>query len=96
MRADVALLFLLVALCFGVLLSTLALMLEELSFHVYPRRRDLLLLFAVAVLENFGYRQINVWWRLTGIWQWLRGKRGGWGAMQRKGTAEAPKPAQPS
>ena len=94
-RADVALLFLLVALCFGVLLSTLALMLEELSFHVYPRRRDLLLLFAVAVLENFGYRQINVWWRLTGIWQWLRGKRGGWGAMQRKGTAEAPKPAAP-
>ena len=95
LHAGTALLFLLAALCFGVLLSTLALMLEELSFHVYPRRRDLLALFAVAVLENFGYRQINVWWRLTGTWQWLRGKQGGWGAMQRKGFAEAAKPAQP-
>ena len=89
-RTDIALLFLLVAMCFGVLLSTLALMLDELAFHVYPRRRDLLVLFAVGILENFGYRQINVWWRLQGTWQWLRGKQGGWGAMQRKGFAEAP------
>ena len=45
----------------------------------------LLILFACSVLENFGYRQINVVWRLIGTWQWLRGKQGGWGAMQRKG-----------
>ena len=94
-RADTAILFLAVALCFGVLLSTVALMLEELSFHVYPRARDLLVLFAFSILENFGYRQINVWWRLTGTWQWLAGKRGGWGAMQRKGIGEAARAAQP-
>lgn len=84
-RVDIALLFLAVALGFGVLLSTVALLLEELSFHIYPRKRDLLILFAFSVLENFGYRQINVVWRLIGTWQWLRGKQGGWGAMQRKG-----------
>jgi len=84
-RADIAVLLLAIALGFGVLLSTVALLLEELSFHVYPRRRDLLILFAFSVLENFGYRQINVVWRLIGTWQWLRGKQGGWGAMQRKG-----------
>ena len=78
-----------VAVFFGVMLSTLALLLDELSFHIYPRRRDLLVLFAVGVLENFGYRQINVWWRVTGIWQWMRGKQGGWGVMQRKGIGEA-------
>ena len=82
---DIALLFLAVALGFGVLLSTVALLLEELSFHIYPRKRDLLILFAFSVLENFGYRQVNVVWRLIGTWQWLRGKQGGWGAMQRKG-----------
>jgi cellulose synthase/poly-beta-1,6-N-acetylglucosamine synthase-like glycosyltransferase len=84
-RPDTAALFLAIALGFGVLLSTLALLLEELSFHVYPRKRDLLILFAFSVLENFGYRQMNVVWRLAGTWQWLRGKQGGWGAMQLKG-----------
>ena len=85
MLAEVALLLLAIALGFGVLLSTVALLLEELSFHIYPRKRDLLILFAFSVLENFGYRQINVVWRLIGTWQWLRGKQGGWGAMRRKG-----------
>lgn len=84
-RVDAALLFVAIAIGFGVLLSTLALLLEELSFHIYPRKRDLLILFAFSVLENFGYRQINVVWRLVGTWQWLRGKQGGWGAMRRKG-----------
>ena len=96
--AQTALLLLLVAVFFGVTLSTLAVLLDELSFHVYPRRRDLLLLFAVGVLENFGYRQINVLWRVQGIWQWMRGKQGGWGVMQRKGIGEAiaKPPAPPS
>ena len=84
-RVDTTLLFFAIALGFGVLLSTLALLLEELSFHIYPRKRDLLILFACSVLENLGYRQINVVWRLIGTWQWLRGKQGGWGVMQRKG-----------
>jgi cellulose synthase/poly-beta-1,6-N-acetylglucosamine synthase-like glycosyltransferase len=98
--SGTAFLFLLVAVLFGVLLSTLAVMLDDSSFRIYTRRRDLLLLFAVGVLENFGYRQINVWWRVTGIWQWMRGKQGGWGVMQRKGIGEAagkpPAPAVPA
>ncbi len=79
------LLLLICALCFGVALSSLSILLEEMSFHVYPRRRHILMLFLVGLVENIGYRQINVWWRLLGTWQWLRGKQGGWGAMQRKG-----------
>jgi cellulose synthase/poly-beta-1,6-N-acetylglucosamine synthase-like glycosyltransferase len=84
-RLDTAALFLLVALGFAMLLSTLALMLEEISFHMYPRYRDLLVLFLVSLMENFGYRQLNVLWRLLGMWQWVRGKQGGWGVMARKG-----------
>ena len=42
-------------------------MLEELSFRGYGGLRDRLLLLAWAVLENFGYRQLTVWWRLRGI-----------------------------
>lgn len=67
----------------GLMLSTSALLLEELSFHVYPRTRDLIRLFLVAVIENFGYRQLTVFWRLQGLFGWLRGRMPEWGEMKR-------------
>ncbi len=67
----------------GVMLSTSALVLEELSFHVYPRLRDLFRLFLVAIVENFGYRQLTVFWRLQGLYGWLRGSKPEWGEMKR-------------
>lgn len=67
----------------GVLLSASSLLLEELSFHVYPRARDLLLLFLVAILENFGYRQLTAFWRVQALIDWLRGRKIAWGAMKR-------------
>ncbi len=67
----------------GVLLSASSLLLEELSFHVYPRARDLLLLFVVAVVENFGYRQLTAFWRVQALIDWWRGREIAWGAMKR-------------
>ena len=84
------LLFLLAALGFGILLSCMALWLDEMAFRIHPRPSQLLMLFGITCLENFGYRQINLWWRLRGMWQWVRGKRGQWGAMKRKGSAPVP------
>lgn len=85
-RADwpFALAFLSVAIILGAALSLSAVALEELSFRRYPRISDLLKLFGLALLENFGYRQINAWWRLQGTFEALRGKEG-WGKMTRKG-----------
>jgi len=79
-----AILFFSVACGLGILLSMLALMLEELSFRRYGRARDRALLVVWAVLENLGYRQLTVWWRLRGIVSYLRGKKA-WGKMTRKG-----------
>lgn len=75
--------FMTVAFGFGLLLSTNALLLEEASFHVYPGLRPLPLLAAVAVLENFGYRQLNSLWRLWGLLRWMTGSRASWGEMKR-------------
>ncbi|MBV9191373.1 MAG: glycosyltransferase family 2 protein, partial [Betaproteobacteria bacterium] len=75
--------FLLLAFSLGTLLSMSALLLEELSYHVYRERGDLLKLAAIAVIENFGYRQLATWWRLVGLWQWVTGTGGGWGQMTR-------------
>jgi len=64
--------------------SVLAVGLEEISFRRYPRFRDLIHLFGLAILENLGYRQINSWWRIRGMIRFLR-RQGGWGEMTRKG-----------
>ncbi len=69
---------------FGVVVSVGALALEELELRRFPNARSLLILMGAAVLENFGYRQINNFWRLRGLWQFLTGAQG-WGSMTRKG-----------
>lgn len=80
--------FLAVSFTFGVVISVGALALEESELRRFPRARDLVLLTAVAVLENFGYRQLNNLWRLRGVWQYLRRSQS-WGTMTRKGFAPA-------
>ncbi len=76
--------FLMVAILLGVALSVAAVALEELSFRRYPGVADLVRLFYLAVLENFGYRQLSAWWRVRGTISAMRGVEG-WGQMQRKG-----------
>jgi cellulose synthase/poly-beta-1,6-N-acetylglucosamine synthase-like glycosyltransferase len=78
--------FLLLAFSLGFLLSVSALLLEEMSFHLYPRLSQLGVLILVAILENLGYRQLVTWWRLVGLTRWMRGARQTWGTMTRKGT----------
>lgn len=73
----------------GLILSLATLLLEELSFHRYARLRDHFLLLLWAVLENFGYRQLTVLWRLGGLIAYLR-RRTAWGAMERQGFANPP------
>jgi cellulose synthase/poly-beta-1,6-N-acetylglucosamine synthase-like glycosyltransferase len=78
--------FLFVAIGFGILLSTTGLLLEEISFHIYPRRRHLIPLYIAIFAENLGYRQLNSVWRLIGLWRWLRRTKGHWGDMRRRVT----------
>lgn len=69
---------------FGLCLSLGAMILSEYSLQHHRRVRDLVWLGVGAVVENFGYRQLNSWWRVQGIWHFLNRKQG-WGAMPRKG-----------
>jgi cellulose synthase/poly-beta-1,6-N-acetylglucosamine synthase-like glycosyltransferase len=77
--------FLFVAIGLGILLSASGLLLEEMAFHLYPRISDLALLALVVVAENFGYRQLNSWWRLVGLYRWAVQSESKWGEMKRKG-----------
>ncbi len=76
--------FLAVAVFLGSALSVAAVALEEISFRRYRRFSDLVTLLGVALIENFGYRQLSTWWRLQGLVSALRGDLN-WGAMERQG-----------
>lgn len=79
-----AVLFFLFAWGYGFCLSLWGVVLEEVSFRRYKRFGDLLRLLFYATLENFGYRQCTVWWRLKSFWAAWRGRKT-WGEMTRTG-----------
>lgn len=81
-----AAIFLGLAIGLGVLLSTSAIMLEELSFHMYPRFRQLMLLYFIAIIENFGFRQLTAIWRFQGLIRWIRGGKHEWETLTRSNS----------
>jgi hypothetical protein len=84
-------LFYLTAYGLGTALTSFTLILEDVSFHRYNTFRDRVLLFWWTLIENLGYRQLTVYWRLRGLWKFLRGRKD-WGAMERKGFRPLPAP----
>jgi len=80
-----AFVFFVLALMYTVLVSALAVLLEDIAFRRYPRTWDLCRLLLGALMENFGFRQITVWWRVRAFWEYLRGDLS-WGAMERRGV----------
>lgn len=77
--------FIAVTFSLGIFISVSTLILEEIQFHQFPKARDLLILASAAVIENFGYRQINNFWKVVGLLRFLRGQKGDWGQMTRTG-----------
>jgi cellulose synthase/poly-beta-1,6-N-acetylglucosamine synthase-like glycosyltransferase len=88
--------FLLASLGYGILVNIFAVLVGTWRFRYgladrlqrrllpFGRRREVLLLLAYAVLENFGYRQLTLYWRLRGLWDAWRGKTG-WEKFARVG-----------
>jgi len=83
-NVSFALLFVLVAWGYGMLLSIWAVVLEEVSFRRYRRLGDLFRMLLFASLENLGYRQMTVWWRLKAFANVAK-RSHVWGDMARKG-----------
>ncbi len=80
---NFAFILLVAAILYGVVLSLLAVIFEELTISRYLDINQLLELFVLAVLENFGYRQLTSWYRVVGTIEYIRGDYK-WGKMERK------------
>ncbi len=84
-------LFFLLAVGYGVFLSVAAVLLDQTrSSRAFPRR-DLPRLLLLAVIENFGYRQLQAIWRAQATVDFLR-KKQGWGEMRRIGFERGGQP----
>lgn len=79
-----ALAFLGVTVLFGTGLSIGSLILEETQLRRTPTARDLYHIGEAALLENFGYRQMNLLYRLRGIRSFFRNETK-WEAVPRAG-----------
>ena len=86
--------FLLLSFGTGFLLSISSILLEEITFRTYPKKKDLMMLLVAAFVENFGYRQLMSLWRLEGIIKWILRTESSWGTMTRNASWSATTPSQ--
>lgn len=76
----------LVTVIYGSFISSLAVLLEEMTMHKYPKVSHLIKLFLWSLTDSFWYRPILVIWRIEGLIAFLT-KKSEWGKMDRKGLS---------
>ena len=83
--------FLIFGYAFATVISIGSVLLEELTYKRYNDWQDVIRLVSYCFVEHFPYRQMQMVWRLQGMWQYLRGDIA-WGVLQRGGlqTVVAP------
>jgi cellulose synthase/poly-beta-1,6-N-acetylglucosamine synthase-like glycosyltransferase len=82
--------FFLIAVLSGQVLSTVALLIEEVGFRRY-RAKDLAVLTAWGLVEAVWFRPPLAWWRVKATMLALIGRRPGWGTIPRgEGILEHP------
>lgn len=65
--------FLLFGYGFATLISIGSVLQEEITYRRYTDWRDVARLILYCFVEHFPYRQMQMWWRLKGLWQYLWG-----------------------
>lgn len=82
-------LFLALAWGFTIFLSFMSILMEELTFQRFPSFKNIIQMLLFAFLENFGYRQMTVFWRTRAFFSPKKGIRA-WINLSRKGFGEKP------
>lgn len=85
---KILIVFLALVFSFSYLISTFAVLYEELSFPQYRRKRDVFKLVLTVFLEPFLFHPLSVLWSIEGNIDLIRKKKS-WGDMQRKGFKES-------
>lgn len=70
----------------SVFLSVVSLLLDEFTFPGSTSMKGVLILVLFSFLECFGYRQLNMIYKIQGSIEWLRNTKHKWGDMTRTGS----------
>lgn len=81
--------FLIFGYAFATMISIGSVLQEEITSRRYNNWRDVVRLLSFCLLEHFPYRQLQMLWRLQGIWQYL------WGDMRWRSLKRVGFPATP-
>ena len=92
LNLPLALLLLATSILLGVLVSVFSLVIVSRENDYFPGPYMAKLL-GYAILENFWFRQLANFWRVTGYLNTLR-QQTGWGKMERQGFQQTEKPAE--
>jgi len=88
-----ALILLIFVYTYSVMITTLAILWDQLSFKYYRTWKEVAFLCTTPFMEFFLYHPLIVIFALRGYWYFLTGKKSTWGNMQRRGFQQTPKPA---
>jgi cellulose synthase/poly-beta-1,6-N-acetylglucosamine synthase-like glycosyltransferase len=80
--------FLIFGYAFATVISIGSVLQEEMTYKRYNDWKDVVRLVSYCFLEHFPYRQLHMFWRLQGLWQFLRGDFA-WKPLKRKGFVTA-------
>ncbi|MGE5054971.1 MAG: glycosyltransferase family 2 protein [Acidobacteriota bacterium] len=75
---------------FATVISLGSVLQEELTYKRYNDWQDVVRLVSYCFLEHFPYRQLHLFWRLQGLWQYLRGDME-WRPLRRQGQCSVEK-----
>lgn len=76
---------------YAIMITTLAILYDQITFRYYNSWKDILLLCMMPFFEFFIYHPLIVFFSLRGYYFFLTGKKSGWGVMQRRGFQTAAK-----
>lgn len=76
---------------YAIMITTLAILYDQITFRYYNSWKDILLLCMMPFFEFFIYHPLIVFFSLRGYYFFLTGKKSGWGEMQRRGFQTASK-----
>jgi cellulose synthase/poly-beta-1,6-N-acetylglucosamine synthase-like glycosyltransferase len=88
LSAHLAFEFLLFGYAFATALSVGGVLLEEITYRRYANWRDVSRLLVFCFLEHFPYRQLNLLWRLQGLWRYLH-RDTSWGELKKAGLTQS-------
>jgi cellulose synthase/poly-beta-1,6-N-acetylglucosamine synthase-like glycosyltransferase len=80
--------FLVFGYAFATIISIGSVLQEEMTYKRYSEWRDVARLLTHCFFEHFPYRQLNMLWRLQGLWQYVRGDTK-WRPIKRQGPRES-------